>query len=151
MKTAVVCAIVLLTSACRQTVGSSSLEESREEIVRAPQLSRAMHVYWKKDNPYYIRRDFDFRGPLDARQVEDELMELHKSSSRTRQEVYGVAEEFDESDVGKQWERLKSKHREGDELYFFTASDRRTLTGDTLGYVLMRHKKVVDVIVTIMT
>jgi hypothetical protein len=119
-------------------------------MVRDGKLSKIMDDFWKAGNPYYIKRDFKFRGPLSIEKVEEELTVLHQESSRIRENAYGATDTFADSKIGKNWSRLKGQYAEGDRLYFFVAPDKRTLTGQIRGYVLVRNKKVIDQVVTIM-
>ena len=143
--------MAILTGSCRQAIDSSPSRDSDSTMARNDELSKVMDDYWKTGNPYYMRHEFEFRGPLTVGQVEEELIESHKESSKMRREVYGVTERFEDSDIGEGWGRLKGKYRdrEGDELYFYLATAKPSWS-QLQGYVLIRDKKVVAQIVTVM-
>jgi hypothetical protein len=146
MKATVVCFMILLTGACRQAIDGSPSVNTETGLTRNERLDKAVNTYCKTGNPHYIQRDFEFRGPLTVTQVDDELRRSHETSSQIRKEVYGTTEKFEDSHTA--WTQLKATYRTGDELYFFMGSDRRTWTGEILGYVLVRNKAVVGMMVT---
>ena len=89
-------------------------------------------------------RGWVIRGPLTISQVEQESLKYLRE--QPRKDVPQVPFGF----MGDRWVELKSKHRDGDELYFYR-SDQRSwadLCG-CQGYVLIRKDEMIDGIVTV--
>ena len=148
MKIIIVCLMAILTGACRQAIDSSTSRNSDSTMKRNDKLSKVMDDYSKIGNPYYMRHEYEFRGPLTVAQVEEDLIESHKESLKIREKVYGVTERFEDTEAGKIWGRLKSEYRDGDELYFYLATAKPSWS-QSWGYVLIREKK--KVVTKIMT
>ncbi len=55
----------------------------------------------------------------------------------------GQAERFEDTGTGRAWARVKSKYREGDELYFYLLTERPSYS-EFSGWVLIRKSKIVD-------
>jgi len=94
-------------------------------------------------------RGWEIRGPLTVEQVKEELLELHKESSRIREKVYGPTKRFEDSDAGAHWGPFQNMYREGDEIYFFRSDERSwlNLSGEQ-GYVLIRKNEMLYSLVT---
>jgi len=149
MKIITVFLMTILVGSCRQTIDSYQSGNSDRTIKRNDRLSKAMDDYSKTGNPYYMRHEFVFRGPLTVAQVKYELIESYNESSTTRLEIYDFTEKFEDSETGEGWDRIKSKYREGDELYFYIAIAKPSWS-QYEGYVLIRENNVVADIVTSM-
>ena len=88
-------------------------------------------------------RRYQVRGPLTIAQVEQELFrgKLDLGS------VTGASENTDPCKIA--WYKMKSKYRDGDELYFVNSDERSwaRLEG-WRGYVLIRQNRYVDALTT---
>jgi hypothetical protein len=171
MKIIIVCILALLISSCRQTVNSSDSMDSNSKkddvttsvqtvngynsmdsnsiMKRNNRLSKIMDDYSKAGNPYYMKYEYEFEGPLNIAQVEEKLIKSYNESSKRRREIYGVIEKFEDSDAGEAWAQIKSKYRDGDELYFYKGIAKPSWSRYA-GYVLIRENNVVAKIVTSM-
>jgi len=111
--------------------------EGCHSMVRRAEVHKIMNEYWKP-----IGGDFRVKGPLATAQVEKALFGTPLDSEEARQT-------YESTGRGEAWGRTKAKWKDGDEFYFFT-SDKRSwseLRGRQ-GYVLIRKKQVVDVMLT---
>jgi hypothetical protein len=113
-----------------------------------PRLSKAVNAYWKSEYPPSDEEELKSRGPLTVAEVEAELVELYDWATEGAEEIYGSVDEFEDSDWGRRWARLKAKCEPGDGFYRFLASNTRYPEVLTEGYVLVRDGKVVQELVT---
>jgi hypothetical protein len=139
MKIAVVCLTVALVCANCWNAGNSGLENAE----RRTRIGKIMKHY------YGGKYGFEASGPLTYAQLESRLREGYEKWREVRLRVYDHVEPFEDSDPGKALARFKGRHREGDELYFFTsdAESWGNLAGIS-GYVLIRKNRIVDMMVT---
>ena len=97
---------------------------------------------------YQSEYEFEARGPLTLVEFEKELREFHQESFELKEKVYGRADESLDSFVDGKCARIKNLSKEMDELYFFTFEPQSwaELAGID-GYVLVRKKEIVDMMV----
>ena len=137
MKTGVLCSIVILMChGCADSDGPRAAQKRRAE------------VGWMMKAHYQSKYEFEAGGPLTLAEFEKELREFHQESFELKEKVYGRADEWLDSFVDGKCARIKNLSKEMDELYFFTSEPQSwaELAGID-GYVLVRKKEIVDMMV----
>jgi hypothetical protein len=72
----------------------------------------------------------------------------YQATSAAKQRVYGPTKDSVDSRVARECDRIRLLSKAGDELYFFTSEERSW--GDLAGmdgYVLVRRRKIVDLMI----
>ncbi len=134
-KVLIACLVAILASAL--VLCYKPFSDRWRSVVKRAEVHKIMNEYWKP-----IGGDFRVKGPLATAQVEKALFGTPLDSEEARQT-------YESTGRGEAWGRTKAKWKDGDEFYFFT-SDKRSwseLRGRQ-GYVLIRKKQVVDVMLT---
>ena len=136
---------MFLLSSCRLTE-DPRLSDAGDPPERRDEIGEMLRGHYS-----HSAYEFDVRGPLPIAQFHQELLQSYGEYSRFREGIGEPVCGFEDSGLGKRYERTESKCREGDELYFFRSEQRSwgNMEGKE-GYVLVRGDAMIDLVVTAM-
>ncbi len=152
MKVIALCVVPVLICSCHPSTNSARSDGVVGTLARMDELNALFKEYQKRGNPYYVDRDFLFRGPLTIDQVQTELMAINRRTIEALRRMAPMAETSPDSGIPAYRSRIVSRYKPGDKLYFFASDPKRPEGNCELmeGYLLLRGNAVAEAFVWLM-